>query len=70
MIITFNPYISGLRKRLLKYWNYTKQEEVFIDLSTTPPMIAYSKHKNIGDLIIRASLKSNVHVTPTDELYD
>ena len=31
------------------------------NLSTTPSVIAYSKHKNIGDLIIRS--KSKLHQT-------
>ena len=66
MITKFNPCIKGLRKRLLKYQNYTQQDEICSDLFKTPPMIAYSKHKNIGDLIIRSKLK--VNVTPTDEL--
>ena len=57
MITKFNPCIKGLKKRLLKYWNYIQQDVVCRDLFITPPMVAYSKHKNIGDLIIISKLK-------------
>jgi hypothetical protein len=42
----------------MKYWNYMQYDEACKGLFTTPPMIAYSKHKNIGDLIVRSKLKS------------
>lgn len=41
MINKFNQYIKGLRKKLLKYCNYT-QDELCSDLFLTYPMIAYS----------------------------
>ena len=58
LVTKFNPCIKGLRKRIMKYWNYIQHDEACKDLFTTPPMIAYSKHKNIGDLIVRSKLKS------------
>ena len=44
----------------------TGEDEVCSNSFTTPPIIAYNKHKNIGDWIIGSKLK--VNVTPTDEL--
>lgn len=59
LVTKFNPCIKGLRKRLMKYWDNIQHDEVCKKLFTTPPMVAYSKHKNIGDLIIRSKLKPN-----------
>ena len=47
MITKFYLCMKGLRKRLLKYWNYTQQYIVFSDVLLTPRMITNSKHKNI-----------------------
>ena len=57
LVTKFNPCIKGLRKRIMKYWNYIQHDEVCNDLFTTTPMKANSRHKNIGDLIARSKLK-------------
>ena len=57
LVTKFNPCTKGLKKRILKYWNYIQHDEVCNDLFKTPPMVAYSRHKNIGDLIVRSKLK-------------
>ena len=58
MITKLYLCIKGLRKTLLKYWNYTQQYIVFSDLLLTPRMITNSKHK-IFDHEIKTANKYN-----------
>ena len=57
MVTQFNPRVKGLKKRLLKYWNILKTDSTCKQLFDTEPIIAYSKHKNIGDLLIKSRLQ-------------
>lgn len=57
MITKYNPHLKGLKKRILKYWNVLKNDEICKELFTNEPIIAYSKHKNIGEMIIQSRLQ-------------
>ena len=57
MVTKYNPCVKGLKKRLLKYWNGLKSDSDCKIIFDSEPIVAYSKHKNIGDMIIRARLK-------------
>ncbi|XP_062579196.1 uncharacterized protein LOC134241129 [Saccostrea cucullata] len=57
MVTKFNPRVKGLKKRILKYWNILEADPTCKDLFKSEPIIAYSKHKNIGDLLIKSSLQ-------------
>lgn len=57
MITKYNPHFKGLKKRILKYWNVLKNDEICKELFTKEPIIAYSKHKNIGEMIIQSRLQ-------------
>ena len=56
MITKYNPRIKGLKKRILKYWNEMKTDTRCKEIFTSEPVVAYSKHKSIGDMIIRSRL--------------
>ena len=56
MVTKFNPSVKGLKRRILKYWNEMKCNSSCTHIFETEPIIAYSKHKNIGDIIIRSKL--------------
>ncbi|KAK3109108.1 hypothetical protein FSP39_023246 [Pinctada imbricata] len=57
MVTKYNPCVKGLKRRLLKYWKDLKSDSDCNQIFDSEPMVAYSKHKNIGDLIIRARLQ-------------
>lgn len=57
MVTKYNPSIRGLRKRILKYLNEIKSDPRCNAIFTTDPIIAYSKHKNIGNMIMGARLQ-------------
>lgn len=57
MIIKYNPSLKGLRGRILKYWNKMTTDPICRDLFKSEPIIAYSKHKNVGDILIRSKLQ-------------
>lgn len=60
LVTNCNPCLKGLRKRIIKYWDKTQitkyaKKKIF----TTFQMVAYSKYRNIGYLILRSILKSH-----------
>ena len=57
MITKYNPYVKGLKKRLLKHWNILQTDTICKELFIDEPIIAYSKHKNIGEMIIKSRLQ-------------
>lgn len=57
MITKYNPSLKGLRGRILKYWNKMTTDPICRDLFKSEPIIAYSKHKNVGDILIRSKLQ-------------
>lgn len=57
LVTKFNPCVKGLKKRILKYWNTILRNPECKTVLNSQPIIAYSKHKNIGDKIIRSHLK-------------
>lgn len=56
MVTKYNPRIKGLKTRILKYWNEMKTDTRCKEIFTSEPIIAYSKDKSIGDMIIRSRL--------------
>ncbi len=56
MVTKYNPRIKGLKGRILKYWNEMKTDTRCKEIFTSEPIIAYSKDKSIGDMIIRSRL--------------
>ena len=58
MVTKYDPSIRGIKRRILKYWNDMKSDPKCNSLFATDPIIAYSKHKNIGDMIVRAKLQT------------
>ena len=54
MVTKYNPCIKGLKKRLLKYWNEMKAKPDCTNIFYTEPIVSFSKHKSIGDMIIKS----------------
>lgn len=55
----FNPCIKGLRKRLMKYRDNIQHDEVRKIFFTTPPVVAWSGHGSVGDLVVGSKLEPN-----------
>lgn len=56
LITKYDPRIKGLKSKLLKYWSLILKDETCKQIFQTKPMIAYAKHKSIGDLLTNAIL--------------
>ena len=56
MVTKFNPYIKGLKRRIMKYWKDMQSDPKCKEIFKSEPIVAYSKHRNIGETIIRARL--------------
>lgn len=57
LVTKFNPCLKGLKKRILKYWDIVLRNSECKSSFDARPIIAFSKHKNISDEIIRSHLK-------------
>ena len=56
MVTKFNPCIKGLKRRILKYWKDLQSDKKCKEIFKSEPIVAYQKHRNIGEIIIRARL--------------
>ena len=56
LITKYNPYIRKIKKRIMKHWHFLQFDEV--QIFNTAPIVAYSKHKSIGDMLSRSKLKT------------
>lgn len=52
IITKYNPSLKRLRRRILKYWNKMITDPICRDLFKSEPIIAYSNHNNVGDILI------------------
>ena len=57
MITKYNPHIKGIKKRILKHWKLLQNDHICKEIFVSEPIIAYSKHKSIGDLITHSRLQ-------------
>ena len=63
MVTKFDPRIKHLKKDLTKYWHKLIKDDRCKLIFQTEPMVAYSKHKNIGDIVTSSLLPSNEPTT-------
>ena len=56
MVTKYDPRIKGIKKKLMKYWSSVLKDKTCQKIFTTEPIVAYSKHKNIGDIITSSIL--------------
>lgn len=61
----FNPKTRGLAKALGKHWPSISRDPDCNSLFAASPMIAYKRHKNLGDMLISSKLKP-VETNSTD----
>lgn len=57
MITKYNPHIKGLKKRILEHWKLLQKDPICKEMFNIEPIIAYSKHKSISELIIHSRLQ-------------
>lgn len=57
MITKYNPHIKGLKKRILEHWKLLQKHPICKEMFNIEPIIAYSKHKSISELIIHSRLQ-------------
>ena len=53
----YNPCIKGIKKCIMKHWHTLKEDEICKNVFSKEPIIAYSKHKNLGDILTSTKLK-------------
>ncbi|XP_071124112.1 uncharacterized protein [Mytilus edulis] len=58
LITKYNPYIRKIKKRIMKHWHLLQFDEDCVQIFNTAPIVAYSKHKSIGDMLSRSKLKN------------
>ena len=56
IVTKFDPRIRCLKKRLLKHWHLIKSNESLNTIFSNEPMIAYSRHKNINEMLSTSKL--------------
>ena len=56
LITKYDPRINGIKKKLMKYWSTVMNDEQCKKIFTAEPMVAFSKYKNIGDLVTHSLL--------------
>ena len=57
MVTKYNPAIGNIKKKLLKYWHTLSREPELKEIFKDKPIIAYKKHRNLGDLLTNSKLK-------------
>ena len=59
-ITKYNPAIKQLKRKLMKYWYLLEKNQQYKLIFKTHPIIAYSKHKNLGDILTSSKIKKNI----------
>ena len=57
LVTKYNPCLRKIKKRIMKYWHNRILDEDCRLIFQTEPIIAYSKHKNLGDLLVSSKLR-------------
>ena len=53
MVTKFNPAIKQLKRILLKHWHILKQNKRCSEIFKSEPIIAYSRNKNLQELLTK-----------------
>jgi hypothetical protein len=53
----YNPCIRKIKQCLVKHWQLLKHNEICRDIFTKEPIIAYKKHRNLGDILTSSKIK-------------
>ena len=57
MATKYNPCLKKIKARISKYWHLLNLDDDCKNIFTETPMIAFKKHKNLGDNLPSAKLK-------------
>ena len=53
----YNPRLKKIKSHILKYWNLLSFDETCREIFREKPIIAYKKHKNLGEILTSARVK-------------
>ena len=51
LITKYNPAVKQLKQKLVKHWKFITNDEECANLFTSPPMIAYKRHRNLMEIL-------------------
>ena len=57
LVTKHNPCITLIKRKLLKYWHILNRDKKCNEVFKNLPIVAYKRHKNIGDLLTSSKLK-------------
>ena len=56
LVTKYDPRIKGLKNRIMKHWKSLQNDDYCKMVFKSDPIIGFSKHKNIGDMITNSTL--------------
>ena len=57
LVTAYNPCIKNIKRKLLKYWHILQRDADCKKIFSDMPIVAYSRHKNLGDMLTSAKIK-------------
>ena len=57
-IVLYNPWpcIRKIKQCIVKHWQLLKHNKICKDMFTKEPIIAYKKHRNLGDILTSSKI--------------
>jgi hypothetical protein len=62
----YNPCIRKIKQCLVKHWQLLKHNEICRDIFTKEPIIAYKKHRNLGDILTSSKINRYANLEKAD----
>ena len=62
----YNPCIRKIKQCLVKHWQLLKHNEICRDIFTKEPIIAYKKHRNLGDILTSSKINWYTNLEKAD----
>ena len=56
MVTKYNPCVRNIKRKLLKYWHVIKNDAYCNNIFKDAPIIAYQRHRNLGDILTSSIL--------------
>ena len=57
LITKYNPGLKKIKKYIMKHWHLLKYDETCEPILSENPMVAYKRHKNLGDILTSSLIK-------------
>ena len=62
----YTPCIRKIKQCLVKHWQLLKHNEICRDIFTKEPIIAYKKHRNLGDILTSSKINRYTNLEKAD----